>query len=290
MSFLHDLPRPTKTYHSESYDRISPSTSQFDGKGKTVLITGGSEGIGLSAARSFAEAGIGKIIIASRSAGPQAEAKKALTAEFPNTEVQTIALSITDLTRVSEVMRSAGDIDVLVLNAAASHKLVPSAEVPSADFEHTFTANVIAPFHMVKEYLALPTPKSGSRTIINVSSAAAHVCVPGQVGYGPSKAAFVGVTQALAAEYTPEKDGVRFFSVHPGVFHTTLAKQAGVPDVAFEWENIKLPGDFAVWLAGPESTFLHGKFVWAQWDVDELIELKDKIVKDPGFLRMGLQM
>jgi hypothetical protein len=50
----------------------------------------------------------------------------------------------------------------------------------------------------------------------------------------------------------------------------------------------KLPGDFAVWLAGPEADFLTGRFVWAQWDVDELIGMKEKVAQDPSLLTIGL--
>lgn len=39
----------------------------------------------------------------------------------------------------------------------------------------------------------------------------------------------------------------------------------------------RLPGDFAVWLASPEAIFLAGKFVWAQWDVDELLTVKGRL-------------
>ena len=50
----------------------------------------------------------------------------------------------------------------------------------------------------------------------------------------------------------------------------------------------KLPGDFAVWLVSPEAEFLNGRFVWAQWDVDELISLKERIVADPSYLTIAL--
>jgi hypothetical protein len=45
-----------------------------------------------------------------------------------------------------------------------------------------------------------------------------------------------------------------------------------------------LPGDFAVWLASPEANFLAGKFVWAQWDVDELLTLKARLEANPALL------
>jgi len=50
----------------------------------------------------------------------------------------------------------------------------------------------------------------------------------------------------------------------------------------------KLPGDFAVWLASPEAEFLTGRYVWAQWDVDELIAMKEKVAQDPDLLTIGL--
>jgi hypothetical protein len=50
----------------------------------------------------------------------------------------------------------------------------------------------------------------------------------------------------------------------------------------------KLPGDFSVWLASPEAEFLNGRFMWAQWDVDELISLKERVVADPTYLTIAL--
>jgi NAD(P)-dependent dehydrogenase (short-subunit alcohol dehydrogenase family) len=286
MGFLDSFPRPTKTYHAQTYDRISPATSGFDAQGKTVLVTGGATGIGLSIVKSFAAAGVARIIIVSRSPGPQAEAKKAVEAAYPNTEVQTISASITDFPRISEIIHDAGNIDVLVLNAVGTHQMVASVEVPVADYEFTYHSNVMAPLHMLKEYLKQPNP--GSKTVINISTASTHVILPGQSGYGSSKTAFGQILQHMAVEYSPEKDGVRLFSIHPGAFYTDAAKSAGVAEDALEWEDIRLPGDFSVWLASDESTFLHGRFVWAHWDVDELVALKERVEKEPSFLTIGL--
>lgn len=53
-------------------------------------------------------------------------------------------------------------------------------------------------------------------------------------------------------------------------------------------EAEQLPGEFSVWAASPAARFLHGKFVWANWDVDEMTERKDEIAR-PGMLQIGLQ-
>jgi len=51
--------------------------------------------------------------------------------------------------------------------------------------------------------------------------------------------------------------------------------------------TVDLPGHFCVWLCKPDADFLRGRFVWANWDVDELIAKKDQIVKNDS-LKLGL--
>jgi hypothetical protein len=52
---------------------------------------------------------------------------------------------------------------------------------------------------------------------------------------------------------------------------------------------MSLPGAFAVWCASPEALFLHGRFVWAAWDVDELKgPIRERLEKDVDFLRIGV--
>ena len=55
-------------------------------------------------------------------------------------------------------------------------------------------------------------------------------------------------------------------------------------------DTVQLPGDFAVWAAYEEAEFLHGRFVWAKWDVEELMSgpLRKKIESDPSLFRVGV--
>jgi NAD(P)-dependent dehydrogenase (short-subunit alcohol dehydrogenase family) len=146
-------------------------------------------------------------------------------------------------------------------------------DITLQEVQDCFDTNVIAAFNLTQIYLAAPTPVSGHKTIIHISSAAGQMRSPFRVGYGPSKAAVTQMMQHVACEQ--EGDDVRVFSLHPRTFYTPAAAEIYAEN-AFDWEDINLPAHFALWLAGPESGFLHGRYVWAHWDVDELIGLKDK--------------
>ncbi|KAI7162400.1 hypothetical protein KC349_g2000 [Hortaea werneckii] len=278
---LTKIPRPVETYHRESYARISPSN--FDYTNRTVLVTGASSGIGYAIAKAFAVAGA-KVVIISRSPGPLEEAKRDLQAS----NVLTYTASISDETRMKQIFNEVGQIDILVLNAAYIHDFGPTIQIQDEQMQASFGTNVIAQWKLVKTFMGLPTPSSGTKTVINISTAGIHLALPHQAAYISSKAAFAQLCQHLASEHTP-KDGFRIFSMHPGAIYTpTVAKKMGQKDVP--WEDIDLPANFSLWLSSGQADFLHGRFVWAQWDVDELIALKDRIMSEPSFLQMSLVM
>ena len=52
---------------------------------------------------------------------------------------------------------------------------------------------------------------------------------------------------------------------------------------------VSLPADFVVWAASPEAAFLNGKYVWVNWDVEELKAQKEELVENTKLLMMGLQ-
>jgi NAD(P)-dependent dehydrogenase (short-subunit alcohol dehydrogenase family) len=285
-SFMESLPRPVKTYHSTTYDRIAPTN--FSLKGKTALVTGGATGIGYSISTSFAQAGISRIVILARSTGPLEKAKKELEAAHAGLKVDTYSASVLDYARVEEIVKEVSRIDVLVLNAADAHDFGPTANIPTEQVQRTYEINVIAPFVLTKAYLALPTPEGKSKTVINISSAGAHIAVPNQAGYDSSKTAFAHLLQHW---YSEHGTGVRMFQLHPGAFYTQAVQRVGVKEDAFEWEDIRLPGNFVTWLvASGEAGFLVGRFLWAHWDVDELVqkEVRERVERDPFWLKIGL--
>lgn len=285
MSIFQSMPRPTETYHTATYDRISEHHG-FDGNGKTILITGGAGGVGFSMAKAFAKTGVARVAIISRSTTDQAKAKAELNAAYPSTQVLLYEASITEHSRMQKILRDLDTVDVLVLNAAVAHRRDKATAITTDEVQDAFNVNVVAAFNLTSAYLNMPPLASGRRkTVLNVSSAALQMA-GGRVGYGPSKAAAAQVMQQFAVEQKPEE--VKIVSFHPGAIYTPGVARYFPKNAPMGWEDIDLPAHFALWLAGPESDFLHGRHVWAQWDVDELIGLKDRLANEPNFLKVGL--
>jgi len=231
-TFTMFFPSAIKTYHKQPYERLSPSKSTFDAKGKTVFITAGATGIGYAISESFAEAGVEQIVIIQRREEVLAKAKQQLEAKYPKTKITTYAASANDRKRMSEIVQEVGKVDVLVPCAAAGNADLPAYEVTAEDLENVFVTNVVAPFHLITEFLKLPS--TGRRSVVYVSSAAGQLAVGNQVAYGPSKAAANQIIQHLKLAYKGED--VFFHTFHPGVIPTELA-QSYVAEDACDWED-----------------------------------------------------
>lgn len=200
MSFMESLPRPTKTYHTTSYERLAKDHG-FEGAGKKVLVTGGAGGVGLAISKAFAEAGVSRLVIVARSEAPQAAVKAEFEAAHPGLEEVTHAASITDRSRTAEILRGleiSGGLDVLVLCAGVAHRRVAAAGVSPQEVGDAFDVNSVAAFDWTQAYLASPSPKN--KTVINVSSAVAQMRNQMRAAYGPSKAAGAQIMQVFAAE------------------------------------------------------------------------------------------
>ncbi|UXA16087.1 SDR family NAD(P)-dependent oxidoreductase [Mycobacterium sp. SMC-4] len=174
--------------------------------GKTALITGGTAGIGLACARLFAREGAG-VTITGRDA-----ARGATAAAGIDGVVRFVRADLADLESVRALVGHAGEVDILV-NNAASFPAALTLDQQLESFEATFNTNVRGAYFLTAELIPGMLNR-GYGSIINVTTMVASKGVPGAGAYSASKAALESLTRTWAAEFGPS--GIRVNSVAPG--------------------------------------------------------------------------
>lgn len=226
------FPSPTSTWHTKTYQSISPTRPELSAKGKTVVVTGGGTGIGAETARYFAEAGASRIALLGRREQPLLDTKASIEHKFANVEV---FVASTDVTKKIEVdaafARFAGDgkINILVSNAAI---VGPQGSVRDADgdkFLEAIQHNLRGSLFVAQAFLCFA---STDAVAIDVSSAAAHLnFVPGFASYSIAKLAIFRLWDSLAFE----NPGISVFHVQPGIVDTAMNRESGgINAVGFE--------------------------------------------------------
>lgn len=287
----------TETYHKTPYAAINPTQSSLSAAGKTILITAGHTGIGFSVAQNFARAGASHIILLARRTNVLQQSTAELSTQYPNTSFHHFTSSITDHTEIRDIfshIRSeiSSDIDVLVTSAAYAAPAADALDLAVSELELSFATNFHANVNLAREFLAndddddVREPDKGEKVILDISTMAAHLLMPKIGVYGVSKLAF---TQWLAhVQQDVGGRNVRVQSFHPGSVLTDAVRGFGLSEESMAWDDVQLSGQFAVWLASEEARFLKGRFVWANWDVRELVERKGDLERDPELLKVGL--
>lgn len=207
----------------------------FDFRNRVVLITGGSRGLGLELARTFANEGA-RLAICARD---EAELNRAETDLKSNgAEVLAIQCDVTVRAQVDEMIRAIvghfGSIDVLVNNAGII-QVGPMEEMRVADYDEAMKTHFYAP--LFTTLAALPAMRGRRRgRIVNISSIGGKIAVPHLLPYTASKFALVGFSEGLRAELM--KDGIYVTTVIPGLFRSGSPKNAyfkGQNEKEFAW-------------------------------------------------------
>ena len=188
----------------------------YDFKDKTVIITGGSEGVGAATARKFAEHGANLVLIArgKRKLERIAEELRA------KTRVEIIAMDVSDADACANIYKKAefefGSVNVLV-NNAGYHERGPVESVSADDLASMIDVNLKAPICLCK--LAIKYLKAaGGGAIINVASLAGRTPVPGAATYSATKFGLRAFTFALGDEL--RGTNIKLAAVSPGPIET----------------------------------------------------------------------
>ena len=185
-------------------------------RGKVVVITGGSRGLGLALARVCARRGA-EVALLARDAEELNMAKASL--ERYGTMVTTWTCDLTAESeiaqRIAEIANTHGRIDVLI-NNAGEIVVGPSLPLDADEFKRLMDLHFWAAFHTINH--SLPYLKRRGGNIVNIASFGGKVPVPHMLSYTASKFSLVGFSEGLQAELAPER--IRVTTVCPFIIRT----------------------------------------------------------------------
>lgn len=182
--------------------------------GKTALVTAAAQGIGHATALAFAAEG------ASVVATDLNEALLGTLAETPG--ITTRRLDVTDGAAIRALVASLPSVDVLV-NAAGFVHAGSVLECEESDWDFAFELNVKSMYRLARAVLPGMLARGGG-SIINISSVASSIKgAPNRFAYGASKAAVIGLTKSIAADFVAQR--VRCNAICPGTVESPSLRQ-----------------------------------------------------------------
>ena len=193
-------------------------------QGKTAVITAAAQGIGRATALRFSEEGATVWATDLNETALQALAKE-------NPAIQTAVLDVRDAAVIQAFAKQRGAVDIL-FNCAGYVHHGTILDCDEDDWEFSFDLNVRAMYRMLRAFLPAMIAAGGG-SVINMASVVSVKGVPNRFVYGASKAAVVGLTKAIAADFVTK--GIRCNAICPGTVQSPslderIAAQDGNPE------------------------------------------------------------
>lgn len=242
----------------------SPNAIHMSMAGKVVIVTGASRGIGAATARTFARAGA-RVVLAAR----DAQALEAVARDIRSAGGEVLVVP-TDTGEpaamahlVDATLEAYGRLDAAFNNAGDGHMPTPLAEIAVEDFDRVVRVNLRGVFLAMK-YEIPAMLASGGGAIVNMSSTAGLMGVPGIASYVASKHGILGLTKTAAQDYAQRN--IRVNAVAPGPIDTHRLQN--VPDAMRErmvgpvpMHRLGHPEEVAatvVWLCSDRASYITG--------------------------------
>lgn len=232
-----------------------------DFHGKSVIVTGGSKGVGFGIAQAFLAAGA-EVTICGRSAPALLPAADGREATFIAADVRKAEES---QALIDFAVSRHGRLDVLVNNAGGSPQ-VAAAEASPRFTESIIKLNLIAPMILAQQAHAAMCKNPEGGSIINIASVSGQRPSPGTAAYGAAKAGLINVSRSLAQEWGV--NNVRINAIVAGLIRTEAAQDhyggnAGIAliEEALPMRRMAEPADIAnacLFLAAPASAYVNG--------------------------------
>ena len=234
----------------------------LDLKGKTVLVTGASSGIGLAAALQFAAEG--SFVIASYRSNAEAAEKLIGEIKAGGGDGMTVMLDLGDMTSIFDcvavITLRIRQLDAVIFNAAYL-KITPFDEIGEEEWDETFSVNLKGNFFLLR---ALAPHITQGGAAVFVASVAGQMGSPGHAHYAAAKAGIINLMKSAAKRYA---SAIRVNCVAPGVTLTPLGADAikhADPNYAQRMllsRRYAEPNEVAkviVFLASPAASFIYG--------------------------------
>ncbi|KAH9000554.1 NAD-P-binding protein [Lactarius hatsudake] len=276
VGFDEELP---VTKRHDVYSAIDPKEAFANQtyRGKVVLITGASRGIGQETAITYAKAGA-NVAIAGRSQETLDKTAAVIHAAVSGAQVLAVPTDVRDPkateAAVQATLERFGRLDVLIANAGALSNFNQKLGDKGPDrWWNTFEVNVRGVYNTVRASLSALEKTSGR--IVVVSSNAAQLRLPHTSDYAISKHATNRLVEFIALEYPK----LTVLALHPGSIRTQMAEEADVeyPDDLI-FDTLQLPAATMLYLTSGRVDWLNGKFLSATWDISEIErDWKEKI-------------
>ncbi|MGN6581362.1 MAG: SDR family oxidoreductase [Bordetella sp.] len=203
-------------------------------QGKTVLVTGGSTGIGLAAAQAYAAEGA-RVVITGRDEAALAAAREQIGRGA--LAVRNDASSIANAAELASAIRGAGlTLDAVFINAGMA-RFSALSDADPALWDQIFDTNVKGAYFQLQALL--PLLNRGAAIVLN-GSVNAHIGMPGSSIYAASKAALISLARTLSGELLSQ--GIRVNVVSPGPVTTPLYDKLGLDAQALRETSAQIQG------------------------------------------------